>query len=199
MDWSAVPSLVRNYIVPDYNFFSFFPWGAYLAFGMSAGSVIRIIPTEATERAMRWAALAGGGLILVCQYRGQPAVLDLPEVGVLAEQPGASADQAGCDVAAAGGRVFVDALRCRGGWSWVRQFGTTSLLVYWVHIELVYGRWLWFFKNGLNVPETLVTALSIIMLMVAISTLKTYRERVAMALAELGWWFTPKPERVPGD
>jgi hypothetical protein len=25
------------------------------------------------------------------------------------------------------------------GWSWVRQLGTTSLLVYWVHIELVYG------------------------------------------------------------
>ena len=27
-------------------------------------------------------------------------------------------------------------------WSWIRQFGVTSLLVYWVHIELVYGRWL---------------------------------------------------------
>ena len=34
----------------------------------------------------------------------------------------------------------------RDGWSWVRQFGTTSLLVYWVHIELVYGR-------GFLVPE----------------------------------------------
>jgi hypothetical protein len=35
--------------------------------------------------------------------------------------------------------------------------------------------------------------------MVAISTIKTYRERVGMALAEMGWWFTPKAERVPGD
>jgi len=26
-------------------------------------------------------------------------------------------------------------------WSWVRQLGITSLLVYWVHVELVYGRW----------------------------------------------------------
>ena len=42
----------------------------------------------------------------------------------------------------------VDALRRQqGGWSWVRQFGTTSLLVYWVHIELVYGRWLFFLKE----------------------------------------------------
>jgi len=26
-------------------------------------------------------------------------------------------------------------------WSLFRQLGTTSLLVYWVHIEIVYGRW----------------------------------------------------------
>jgi hypothetical protein len=68
-----------------------------------------------------------------------------------------------------------------------------------VHIELVYGRWLWFFKNSLTVPEAMLIALSVILLMVAIATIKTYRERVAMALAEIGWWFAPKPERVPGD
>src|ERR1035438_2426008 len=36
------------------------------------------------------------------------SVLDLCEIGVLAEQPGASADQAGSDVLAAGYRVSVD-------------------------------------------------------------------------------------------
>ena len=35
----------------------------------------------------------------------------------------------------------------------MRQFGTTSLLVYWVHIELVYGRWLYFWKDSLSVPR----------------------------------------------
>ena len=40
------------------------------------------------------------------------------------------------------------------GWSWSRQFGTTSLLVYWVHIELVYGRWLYFWKENLDVAQT---------------------------------------------
>ena len=60
----------------------------------------------------------------------------------------------------------------RDGWSWVRQLGTTSLLVYWVHIELVYGRWLWFFKNNLNVPQVLVAATVVILLMLGISTLE---------------------------
>ena len=68
MDWSGVPWMIRNYIIPDYNSFGIFPWGAYLAFGISAGSVIRAIPREATERCMQWAALLGGGLILVSQY-----------------------------------------------------------------------------------------------------------------------------------
>jgi hypothetical protein len=26
-----------------------------------------------------------------------------------------------------------------GGWSWVQQLGRTSLFIYWVHVELVYG------------------------------------------------------------
>jgi fucose 4-O-acetylase-like acetyltransferase len=53
------------------------------------------------------------------------------------------------------------------GWSWVRQFGTTSLLVYWVHIELVYGRELFFLKGSLNEAQTLVAAVFVILLMLA--------------------------------
>src|SRR5579863_8353536 len=65
MHWEWAPWLVRNYIVPDYHSFGFFPWGAYLAFGVSAGSVIRAIPPEATDRVMQWAAMLGMALILV--------------------------------------------------------------------------------------------------------------------------------------
>ena len=72
-----------------------------------------------------------------------------------------------------------------------------------MHIELVYGRWLWFFKNNLSVAETLVAAILVIVLMLALSTTKTYRaviwSRMVAALASLGWTFDPKPQRVPGD
>ena len=70
-------------------------------------------------------------------------------------------------------------------------------------IELVYGRWFWYFKNNLIVAETLVAALLTILLMLALSTAKTYRavirSRLIAGLATLGWTFEPKPERVPGD
>ena len=59
------------------------------------------------------------------------------------------------------------------GWSWVRQLGTTSLLVYWVHIELVYGRWLGFWKDRLTIGETVIAALAVTLLMLALSVAKT--------------------------
>jgi hypothetical protein len=195
----GVPSLVRNYIAPDYGSFSFFPWGAYLAFGMSAGSIIRIIPAEATGRAMRWAALAGGVLILVSQFGASLPYSIYAKSEFWLNSPAQVLTKQGVVFLMLAGAFLWTRYGSRGGWSWVRQLGITSLLVYWVHIELVYGRWLWFFKNGLTVPEAMLTALSVILLMVAISTIKTYRDRVATVLSDMGWWFAPKPERVPGD
>ena len=57
--------------------------------------------------------------------------------------------------------------------SWVRQFGATSLLVYWVHIELVYGKTLWFFKESLTIPRTALMAVLVIGLMLGLSLLRT--------------------------
>ncbi len=197
--WYGVPSLLRDYIVPDYSSFSFFPWAAYLAFGMSAGSIIRTIPAEATGRAMRWVALGGGVLILVSQYLASLPYSIYPKSDFWLNSPAQVLTKQGVTFLLLAGAFLWTRYGSKGGWSWVRQLGITSLLVYWVHIELVYGRWLWFFKNSLTVPQTVMIALCVILLMVTISTIKTYRERVTMALAEMGWWFTPKPERVPGD
>jgi len=199
MDWSRVPWLVRDYIVPDYKFFGFFPWGAYLAFGISAGSAIRIIPQEALDRAMQWTALLGGGLILACQYLASVPHSIYAKSEFWLNSPAQVLTKQGATLVLLALAFLWTRYGARDGWSWVRQFGTTSLLVYWVHIELVYGRWLWFFKNNLTVPQTVVAALWMILLMLAISTIKTYRHRAVSALSGMGWWIAAKPERVPGD
>jgi uncharacterized membrane protein len=199
MNWSGVPWVARNYIVPDLNSFGFFPWAAYLAFGMSAGSLIRAIPPGAMERAMRWAAVAGGALILACQYFASAPYSIYAKSEFWLNSPAQVLAKQGVTLLVLAFAFLWTRYGANGGWSWVRQFGTTSLLVYWVHIELVYGRWLWFLKNNLTVPQTLVAAVWVILLMLAISTLKTYRHRVEDVLAEMGWSFGPKPDRVPGD
>ncbi len=80
-------------------------------------------------------------------------------------------------------------------WSWVRQFGMTSLLVYWVHIELVYGRWMGAFKENLTVGETIAASTAVI---------GADARLVAAAHAQpvvRSWYgsFSPAPRRVSGD
>lgn len=199
LHWEAVPWLVRNYIVPDYRTFGFFPWGAYLAFGLSAGSVIRAIPPDATDRAMQWAAMLGIGAILVCHYLdGLPyKFYARPEYWL--DNPLQIVTKQGVTLVILSVAFVWTRYAAGAGWSWVRQFGTTSLLVYWVHIELVYGRWLWFLKNHLTALQTALAALAIILLMLALSTAKAYRQRIGTWIEGMSWPFLPKADRVAGD
>lgn len=201
--WPAAPALVRAYIIPDYNFFSFFPWAAFLAFGMSAGSILRLVREDFIERAMQWAALLGGALVLGADYFANLPFSIYEKSEFWLNSPAQVLIKLGVTLLLLAFAFLWTRYGAKPGWSWVRQFGTTSLLVYWVHIELVYGRWFWYFKNNLTVAETLVAALLTILLMLALSTAKTYRavvrSRMIAGLATLGWTFEPKPERVPGD
>src|SRR5438270_1237613 len=62
IDSNGVPSLIRADLFPSYNNFGFFPWGAFLAFGMVAGSVLRAIKQEDMSRVMLWMLGIGLGL-----------------------------------------------------------------------------------------------------------------------------------------
>jgi uncharacterized membrane protein len=199
MNWSAVPQGIRAYIVPDYLAFGFFPWAAYMAFGVSAGSLLRVASSENTERVIQWGAILGGGLILACQYFASLPFTIYEKSEYWLNSPAQVLTKMGVTMLLLALAFLWTRSPGHEGWSWVRQFGTTSLLVYWVHIELVYGRWLWFFKTNLNVGQTVGAAVLVILLMLAISTAKTHRRRIGTALSDIGWWFGPKPERVPGD
>ncbi len=54
-----------------------------------------------------------------------------------------------------------------------RQLGTTSLLIYWVHIEIVYGRWFEKQKQSTSLGMTFFAVVSVVLLMIALSYGKT--------------------------
>jgi len=199
MEWSRVPSIVQTYIVPGYSTFGLFPWGAYLAFGIAAGSLIRTITQDGMDRAMQWAALAGGALIVACQY-----FANLP-FGIYAKSeywlnsPAQILTKLGVTLLMLAAAFLWTRHGSAEGWSWVRQLGTTSLLVYWVHIELVYGRWLWPYKTNLSVGETIFAAVCLILAMLSISLVQTNRLRIRTWFAELAWWFNARPGSASGD
>ncbi len=199
LHWESAPWLVRNYIVPEYHTFGFFPWGAYLAFGVSAGSLIRSIPPEATERMMQWVAMTGIGAILVCHYLDNLPYKIYAKSEYWLNSPLQILTKQGVTMVILSAAFVWTRYAAGTGWSWVRQFGTTSLLVYWVHIELVYGRELFFLKGNLNEAQTLVAAVLVILLMLGISVVKTRWTEVRAFLSAWGWWSAPKAQRVPGD
>jgi hypothetical protein len=198
LDLSRVPWMLRAYLVPDYRFFGLFPWGAYLAFGLSAGSVIRAVPAEFTERMMQWGALLGGFLILVCQYCANSPFQLYPKAEFWLNHPAQILTKLGVTLILLSGAYLWTRYGAKERtWSMVRQFGTTSLLVYWVHIELVYGRWFFFLKDRLNILQTIIAAITVILLMLALSLIRTNWDKVKSRLADMGWRFAPKPAPEP--
>ena len=85
------------------------------------------------------------------------------------------------------------------GFSMVRQLGTTSLLVYWVHIELVYGRWFGAFKESLSIGQCAFWAALLIALMTGLSVIKTNWKQIKQIPENYGYYFLSGPRRVSGD
>ncbi|HWQ54930.1 MAG TPA: heparan-alpha-glucosaminide N-acetyltransferase domain-containing protein [Bryobacteraceae bacterium] len=200
MDWTGVPTLVRMYFAPDHNFFSFFPWAAFLAFGMSAGSLLRVLKRDYLDRTMQWSALLGIGLILGAYYASNLPYSIYTQSDFWLNSPAQIFIKLGVIlVGLPFAFVWTEYGASHGwSWSWVRQLGTTSLLVYWVHIELVYGRWLYPLKENLDVGETVLAAVVITAAMLLLAAAKTYRDRWAPALVAY-LRPTPAPARVSGD
>ena len=86
--------------------------------------------------------------------------------------------------------LFLAYAWCRWGWaqkgfSPVIQLGNTSLLVYWVHIEFVYGRFSILPKGRCSILKATAGLLAIFLAMVALSILRTrWKKRHAKAWRE---------------
>ena len=198
INWTGVPWIVKSYLAPDYNYFSFFPWAAYLAFGISAGSLLRIMKPEHLERVMQWLAVLGGALVLLAHYFANLPYSIYPKSEFWLDSPAQVLIKLGVTLVLLAAAYLWTQYAAAPGWSWVRQFGTTSLLVYWVHIELVYGRWLSSWQNNLDIGQTALAAVALIALMLLLATAKTYRKNAAAYVS--GWrWRLAKPDRVPAD
>lgn len=198
LNLSGMPGPVRAYLVPDSLAFGFFPWAAFVAFGMSAGSVLRLARRDQLDRVMQWAALLGLALIVGARYCSNLPYSLYPKSDFWIDSPWLILIKLGVVLLILSVAYLWTQYGGAAGWSWVRQFGTTSLLVYWVHTELVYGRWLYFWKGSLAPGQAALAALGVILLMLALSTLKTNWRSLRLTRLNFAHPFVV-PRRVPGD
>ena len=196
IDNPAIPWLVRAYFFPSLNYFGFFPWAAFLAFGMATGSVIRLVREEDLNRVMAWTLGIGIGLALAAQYLSGLPYSVYTKSDFWLNSPGLVIIKLGVVLAILALASIWVKLGAAHRWSLFRQLGVTSLLVYWVHIELVYGRWFGFWKNALSVSQVVAYTICLIALMTLLSVLRTRWKSLS------GYFRTPplpEPERASGD
>jgi uncharacterized membrane protein len=140
--WPAtLPDFLEAYLrpIPQLTNFTWFPWSAFVLAGAIVGAVLEPLRDRAGEqRANVWFAVAGVMLIAVGWlgsylpspyarsyfWTSSPAFFTM-RVGILTLS---------LPVA------FLWGFRPTAGrWSPLQQFGRTSLFVYWIHVEMVYG------------------------------------------------------------
>jgi uncharacterized membrane protein len=174
INWSGAPEIVRNYIIPDHAFFGFFPWAAYVAFGMSFGSIVRRVKPEEETTMMQWTAVAGLALCMTGLYFANTPLSAYSNSDFWLNSPTLVLIKTGIVLMVIPFAWVWNLGGASERWSWVRQFGMTSLLVYWVHIELVYGRELGWLKESLTLAQTVAMCLAMTVLMLLISLARTH-------------------------
>ncbi|HME07382.1 MAG TPA: heparan-alpha-glucosaminide N-acetyltransferase domain-containing protein [Bryobacteraceae bacterium] len=199
MNWTWLPPEVYNYFVPNLNYFGFFPWAAFIAFGISFGSILRLTPPDQMNRLMQWSALGGLAIVFAAQFFSNLPNSIYPSADFWLNSPGLTFIKAGVFLLMVSFAYLWCEYAVGSSFSWVRQLGTTSLIVYWVHIELVYGRWFGSWKESLNNWQCALFVAILIPAMLLLSLART-------KLRGVRWsdWFAPyaglnNARRVSGD
>jgi hypothetical protein len=202
IDPGLLPEYVRMYLVPDARYFSFFPWAAFVAFGLSAGSILRLVTADQMHRVMQWCAITGFGLVITAQYFSNLPYSLYSNSDFWLNSPGLIFIKLGVILLLLSFTFIWTHHGAGEGWSWVRQLGTTSLLVYWVHIELVYGRWFGFWKESLTYGQCTIAAAVLVVAMLALSGASTHWDWKGIR-SLMDMLSSPpkavKPARVSGD
>jgi uncharacterized membrane protein len=166
---SGVPAILLSYINGNgrLDYFTFFPWAGYTFAGVAAGYLL--IASRKTGREYQfilWSAAVGAVLFFVGYEVNRHPGLLLGLASYSRPSPHYVFQKMGYVLI-----LLYAAYRWPGKRRLLLLFGQTSLLVYWLHIEFVYGR-LRMFRNSLSVPATAAQLLWLIPLMLGVASMR---------------------------
>jgi len=170
---SGWPQLLQEYVVPAgvRGRFAFFPWVAYIAFGLGIGTIVKRTSAERFERLMQWSMLLGFGLIFTGQYFSNLPYSIYTGANFWTDSPALIVIRTGiCMMIMSGAYLWTE--YCAGtGWSWMQAMGKNSLMVYWVHVMIVYGSLIRPWKRQLEIWQAALMTVVVTLMMIAMSAL----------------------------
>jgi uncharacterized membrane protein len=186
LEWTGTP-LLQDYIAPSVRTgrFPFFPWASYLAFGLAAGTVVKRAAADRVDRLMQWTVLIGFALIFTGQYFSNIPYSIYTKSNFWTDSPALVLIRLGIAMLLAAAAYLWTEYCVGSGWSWMQTLGKNSLMVYWVHVMLVYGAVGRPIKRQLSIPQTALATAVVTAMMVALSAVWL-------------WWKgrRPRPQRV---
>ena len=173
LPWGGTPALLQEYLVPGQarGHFPFFPWVAFIAFGLATGTIVKSTGIDRFDRLMQWSVLAGGIMIFAGQYFSNLPYSFYPHSNFWTDSPALIVIRVGiCLLIMAGSYLWTE--YCAGGaWSWMQALGKNSLMVYWVHVMLVYGALVRPLKRTMDIPQAALATAIVTGMMVALTVL----------------------------
>jgi uncharacterized membrane protein len=173
--WKGWPVPLAGYVtgrVPD-ALFPLFPWTAFAALGAACGILLARARARGREGiAIGAMAAAGASAIPAALWVDRHAPPVYPAYDFWHTSPSYVLLKGGVLLVLFGLAFLLDRLP---GPSALRQLGRTSLLIYWVHLEIVYGKWIAPGLRGiLSVEEAGVGVIILMLAMLALSVARTH-------------------------
>jgi hypothetical protein len=179
-DW--LPRPITSYIGGQrpMAWFPLFPWAAWALSGVAIGHLW--VHASRDERRLRrcflillFAGLAMTSTVGLVRHV-DPTIIRYPSEVIRQMGPGTFFHRLGL-IATLSGIGFLWCRLSRGRFSVFRQLGQTSLLIYWVHIELCYGSFVFALRGRFQLLGATLMILALTALMLGLSLLKTHHSR----------------------
>lgn len=162
--------------------FPVFPWAAWALLGVAVGH-LWVHANRHPRRLGRCflftfvAGLAMTSTVALVRHL-DPTIIRYPSEVVQQMGPGIFFHRLGI-IAMLSGVGFLWCRLLRGRFSALRQLGRTSLLIYWVHIELCYGSFVFALRGRFTLLGAGLLVLALTLLMLGLSLAKTHYARPA--------------------
>jgi hypothetical protein len=168
-----LPDAVHAYITPAAALSNlvFFPWLGLVFGGAVIGVLLDAVTSPASERRMNLRLAAGAAALFVMAWIGSY----LPPLSWHSSFWTTSASYLFMRLAIVAMMVAICYGWSRmpgGGWSPLAQLGRTSLFIYWIHVEMVYGLVSLPLHRALSLPAALAAYVAFCGFMLACSLLK---------------------------
>jgi uncharacterized membrane protein len=137
----GLPDPLEAYLrpIPGLSNFLLFPWAGFLFAGAIVGALLDETRTSRAEsRLMAW-LFAGGSVLAVGAYGASFLPTPYAHSEFWSSSPAYFLLRTGILVVLIPATYAWDTIVVRGSWSPIQQLGRTSLFIYWIHVEMVYG------------------------------------------------------------